>query len=319
MGMSDTVVDNAAHDKDKYKKRDFIELVELLDGKGIKFNIMSKEDAFNILHDINYYYKITVYKRNFLKGIDGKYINLEFSYLADLAAVDMQLRYLFLTATLDIEHSLKTLLITKITENKEIDGYDIVQRFFHSTKSSKRPLNENIILGNIKDKSHYQYNLYNTHKNAISAWVLLEVISFGDFLRFFEFYFKKYSDSDFVISSLMGPLAGVKRIRNASAHSNPFLFDLENGEVSRVSKYVKEYSEKNGIGELFYKCYKIHDMISLLFIHEKFVKGKGSRYYRIESFKSLIVQASSKITYADKNTIGYFLIIIKNVVDNYVV
>lgn len=305
--------------QDKYKKREFDELIELLEYKGVKFNIKTKEEAYYILHDLNYYYKITVYKRNFLKGNDDKYINLEFSYLADLASIDMQLRYLFLAATLDIEHSLKTLLITKITENKDIDGYDIVQRFFHSTQNNNRPLNETIVLGNIRDKSHYQYNLYNTHKNAISAWVLLEVISFGDFLRFFEFYFKKYSDDDFIISSLMGPLAGVKRIRNASAHSTPFLFDLENGEVNRVSNYIKDYSEKKGIGELFYKCYKMHDMISLFFIHEKFVKGKGSRYFRIESFRSLIVQISSKITYGDKNTLRYFSEIIKKIIDNYMV
>lgn len=41
--------------------------------------------------------------------MNNKYIDLEFSYLAELASIDMQLRYLFLAVALDTLHALKTL------------------------------------------------------------------------------------------------------------------------------------------------------------------------------------------------------------------
>ncbi len=315
----DLIKDDIESHKRNYPKKSFEELIDCLDQKGIKFNITTKDDAFHILHDINYYYKLTVYKRNFKKNKDGKFIDLEFSYLTDLASVDMQLRYLLLQATLDIEHSLKTFLVTKITENEEEDGYDIVRRFFHSTAYSKKVLTKDSILESVKNKSHYQYKLYETHKAAPSSWVLMEVISFGDFLRFFEFYFKSYSaSSEFNINSLMGVLNSVKRIRNACAHNNAFLFDLANSDIKRVSGYLKEYAKNLGIGELFYKCNKVHDVLCVFYIHEKFIKGKGSREHRIESFRALTTKSINRFSYINKdNDILYFFKILKNILDKY--
>lgn len=302
----------------KYPKKSFEELIDCLEQKNVRFNIMTKEDALNILYDLNYYYKLTVYKRNFKRDEDGKFINLEFSYLTDIASVDMQLRYLLLTATLDIEHALKTYLIRHITENNELDGFDIVKRFFHSTIESNKPLNKDIILENTKNKSHYQYKLYEAHKIAPPAWVLVEVMAFGDFLRFFQFYFKKYPNVEFEIESLMGALNGVKRIRNASAHNNAFLFDLAGFEIKNVNRHLKEYSESRSIGELFYKCNKVHDVLSVFYIHEKFVKGKGSRKYRIEAFKALIMNSIERFAYLNSgNDILYFFKILNKVLDKY--
>ena len=51
----------------RHPKKDFEELVDVLQSKGIKFNIINKNEALRILKDINYYYKLTVYRRNFRK------------------------------------------------------------------------------------------------------------------------------------------------------------------------------------------------------------------------------------------------------------
>lgn len=304
--------------KNKYPKRSFVELIELLETKGVKFTNIAKDEALLMLQDLNYYYKLTVYKRNFKRDHNNKFKNLEFSYLTDLASMDMQLRYILLTATLDIEHALKTFLVAKITDNLEIDGFDIIRNFFHSTIKSFNQLDENIILKNAKHKSHYQYKLYETHKIAPPAWALMEVISFGDFLRFFEFYFKKYPTKEFNIHSLMGVLNSVKRIRNASAHNNVLLFDLANSDIKNVSNYIKRYAKELRIGELFYKCNKIHDILCVFYTHENFVKGKGSRKQRMNEFKDLTIKFEKKFSYMDNdNDILYFLKIANLVIDKY--
>lgn len=307
-------------EKEKYPKKNFEELIDCLCQKGVKFEILSKDEALKILHDLNYYYKLTVYKRNFRKDKEGNWIDLEFSYLVDLASIDMQLRYLLLAATLDIEHALKTFLVTQITKNQDVDGYDIVKRFFHSTTESLKPLSRDTILKSTQHNSHYQNSLYHAHKNAISAWVLVEVVGFGDFLRFFEFYFKKYPCTEFKIDSLMGSLYGVKSIRNASAHSNPFLFDLASVELNTVNKELKKYAEERGIGEMFYKCLKVHDILSVFYIHEKFVLGSGSRKHRVSEFKLLIEKSKKRFTYMEaRKDIVYFFEIINKVLDKYII
>lgn len=304
--------------KNKYPKKSFEELIDSLYEKGVRFNNMTKDEASLVLRNINYYYKLTVYKRNFRRDKNGRFMNLEFSYLTDLASMDMQLRYILLTATLDIEHSLKTFLITKITENTDVDGFDVVRSFFHSTTDSFYKLDKDIILENVKNKSHYQFKLYETHKTAPPAWVLMEVIKFGDFLRFFEFYFRKYPTEEFKVDSLMGVLNSVKRIRNASAHNNAFLFNLYDSNINTVSSYIKKYAEERKIGELFYKCNKVHDVLCVFYIHDFFVKGKGSRQHRVEEFKELTIKFTERFYYMDiDNDILYFLKILNLVLDKY--
>lgn len=219
---------------------------------------------------------------------------------------------------LDIEHALKTYLITSITKNRELNGVDIVERFFHSTSQSKRPLNKDIVLKSIQHEGHYQYNLYKANKLYLQAWVLVEVMGFGDFLRFYEFYFTKYPIDNINIRSLMGSLHSVRRVRNASAHNNAFLFDLANTNIKKVNKYIKEYAKSREIGELFYTCNKVHDVLSLFLIHENFVKGKGSRRHRIEAFKDLTEKSLGRFEYLDSNNdIMYFFRIMNIVIDRY--
>lgn len=310
--------DDLGIQKRRYPKKSFDELIDSLSEKGIKFNKTTREEAFQILREINYYYKLTVYKRNFRKDRDNKFINLEFSYLTDLASVDMQLRYILLTATLDIEHALKTFIVAKITENVDVDGFDIVRSFFHSTINSFNILDKDIILKNVKNKSHYQYKLYEAHKAAPPAWVLMEVINFGDFLRFFKFYFRKYPTEEFKVGSLMGVLNSVKRIRNASAHNNAFLFNLADSDINNASNYLKNYAKNRGIGELFYKCNKVHDVLCVFYIHETFVKGRGSRRHRVDECKELTTKSIKRFSYMDKdNDILYFLKILKLILDRY--
>lgn len=304
--------------KNKYTKQSIDELINHLEEKNVQFNIMSKEEASYILRDLNYYYKLTVYKRNFKRDSNGKFKELEFSYLTDLASTDMQLRYLLLASTLDIEHSLKTFLLTHITENEQTDGYDIIHSFFHSTKNTSKPLDKEILLKNAKRKGHYQYNLYETHKDDPPAWVVMEVINFNDFIKLFKFYFKTYPNEEFNANSITGVLHSVRFIRNACAHSNPFLFDLHRSEIKHLNGYVKNYAKELGVGQLFYKCNKVHDLLAVFYIHQNFIKGEGSKHYRKKEFEELTNRSIERFSYMNKdNDILEFFNILKKILDKY--
>lgn len=90
-------------------------LIDKMVANGILFNIFDQNTAKDILQTRNYYYKISSYRKLFNK-IDGKY-NIEFATLADLAVIDMQIRYFLMDICLDVEHSIKTALMDVITKN----------------------------------------------------------------------------------------------------------------------------------------------------------------------------------------------------------
>lgn len=287
--------------QEKYPKKSFAEQISLLESKGINFDRISKEEAKEILKDSNYYYKLTVYKRNFHRDIDNKFVDLDFSSLVDLARLDMQLRYLLLRACLDIEHALKTYVLTKITDNNELDGYDIAKRFFHSTTNRPRPISETSIMERANNDIHYQYNLFTTHKISPAIWVLMEVISFGDFLGFFRFYFRKYPEPKMDIHSMMGVLNGVRKIRNAAAHNNAILFNSPDATIDNVSNILKKYANDLEVDSLPYNQNKTHDILCVFYIHKFFVKGEHSKNLFIQAFSDYIADFEDKLSYMDTN------------------
>lgn len=303
----------------KYKKLSFDKLYEeLAENKGIKFTGFTKKEAIETLTDLNYYYKLTVYKRSFKRDKETrKFIDLEFKTLCSIASVDMQLRYLFAEACMDIEHALKTYVISHITDNDEVDGFEIVNRFIHSTTETNNPLTLDGILDNAKSSTHYQHNMYKIHKETPPIWVVMEMISFGDLVRFFKFYFKLYLPKDFDVNPMSSILMGVKNIRNMSMHNNPFLFDLSKGEVDHPNKYIKNYCSDKSIGECFYKASKVNDTLSVFYAHHFFVKGEGSKKHRLKAFRNLINRTLKRFEYIDSsNDIMYYFNILSKVVDN---
>ena len=91
------------------------ELIQHMKNKGIKFNIINEKDAEDHLNSHNNYFKLTSYRKNYTKYTSGsnkgKYENLEFAYLVELARLDAEIRSLLLDISLDIEHFLKVELI----------------------------------------------------------------------------------------------------------------------------------------------------------------------------------------------------------------
>jgi len=165
------------------------EQIEHMKNKGIMFNIVDEKSAKEFLTYNNYYFKIKSYAKNYEKQLcgknKGKYINLEFAYLQDLSTIDMYLRKFIIRMSLDIEHYLKVQLLRDFMNNSEENGYNIVNDFLYENEYVK----DNIIK---KGKNSACTDLVNKYTGKFAIWNIVEVLSFGDFIKLYEIYYNKY-------------------------------------------------------------------------------------------------------------------------------
>lgn len=278
---------------------------KLRDEKGVTFNYVTEQDAVRYISDKNNYMRTASYRRNYQKHLNGKnkgkYINLDFAYLQELSVIDMHLRYLIIKMCIDIEHDLKVSLLKEIEQNISTDGYDIVSTFLTQKKYilkkiekiSSSPYTHNLIekyfvIEKLHDKNKNQY------KNIIigidcPVWVLLELLSFGDFIVFYEFY---YHNSPLQpISSALLHL--IKHLRNACAHNNCILENLNPGTSIAPVKFYKIIKSMPNINPN--ECRKkmsnrtILEFIGMLYVYEQVVSEKV-KYHRIIELKLLFFE-----------------------------
>ena len=111
--------------KPKLSPEEIIE--KLKTEKGVTIKNITEREAIEYLRYNNNYYRLASYRKNYdkkLLGEDkGKYIGLDFSYLIDLSAIDMHLRFLIIRMCLDVEHSLKVKLVNDVASCESEDGY----------------------------------------------------------------------------------------------------------------------------------------------------------------------------------------------------
>lgn len=181
-------------------KKTTSQLIKQLESKGVKFQIMSIDEADDFLQNRNNYMRLASYRKNYetSRGINqDKYINLEFAYLVELSALDMHLRNFIFKMCLDVEHSLKVRFINDVEKNDDEDGYQIVDKFLskkeneYICKSISRFSNSHFCGDLIKNYFDIKYNSKNfaigVNKFECPAWVLTELLQFGDFLKLYFF------------------------------------------------------------------------------------------------------------------------------------
>lgn len=274
------------------------ELVEKMKNeKGIKFEYMSEQDAVKYLSERNNYFRIASYRKNYdkhLSGVNiGKYIDLDFAYLSELATIDMHLRLLVIKMCLDIEHCLKVNLLSDISANSSEDGYDIVKVFlqknsfilrdiYYKRNSTyvKELISHYFCFDNITDNS--QLTKLNDDDINCPVWAFMEIIGFGEFLRFYDFYNSAYPKTNNKITN--GTLNAVKSLRNACAHNNCIIYNLRKTgtkptqEVTQFVGNINTISQNERRTKL--KSRPIFEIASLLCLYDKvaFDTIKSHRY-----------------------------------------
>lgn len=275
-----------------------------LKAKKVKFTHMSEDKAFEYLNNNSYYYKVTAYKHNFPKNNLGYYINLDFGHLVDIAIIDMHLRYLLIQLSLDIEHSLKTKLINFITEDVGENGYSILEEYndFELKNFLKKPGNtianyvhvKDKIFKVVKNKRDYNYETY--IKGDFPVWKLVEMMSYGQLASFIRFYVEKGKYKSTQLEIAKKYLYFSKNIRDSAAHSRPLLLNIV--EINQISKTSGNHNTNKGQAQKELKIYvenhlmkrkrstelltnfRIHDLCSLIYLHDTYVGGKFVRKVR---------------------------------------
>lgn len=210
---------NARKGEERMKKLlNYDELVQHMKDKGIKFEIVSENEALEFLKNHNYYMKLSSYRFNYQKHgaghqKEGQYLNLDFAYLQKLSTLDMYLRREVEQMCLDIEHAIKVRLIDEVTRNSQENGYELVKNYFSEEDPDLR------LLKNIRKNKAGEYckDLFNKYYPYFPIWALVELITFGDLLHICRYYDKKYGTCILLDNKFMNI---VRDFRNALAHNN---------------------------------------------------------------------------------------------------
>lgn len=247
--------------------------IEHMKSSGIQLNIVTEEEAKVYLQNNTYYFKLKSYNKLYDKNKDGKYINLEFAYLRELAVIDMHLRHLILKTTVDVEHSLKVQLIKDFNDS-DSDGYEIIKKYFEYNE-------------NVKDKILQKRNPYcedlitKLEQEGYALWNIIELLSFGDFIKLYKLFYEEYPDAQSG-TIFTYPMYSVKNIRNAAAHNNCIVNQLKktkNEEVNQNRKVVSYVSKiKNITKTQRQTCMQrqvMHDFVTLIYVVDKVIKSDG--------------------------------------------
>ena len=262
------------------------ELVDKMKNKGITFKYISETDAIEYLRVHNNYFRLASYRKNYDKHQTGKnkgkYISLDFSYLIDLSTIDMHLRYLIIKMCLDIEHFLKVFLLEKISLDSNEDGYNIVNDFIDKNNYIEQEICKkrfSTYVGELINKYFEFESIQNEDgntiikikKNKCPVWAFMEIIGFGDFIKFYKFYYSIQPNQPIPDSCLNL----VKSIRNACAHNNCVIHNLRSGNsrppfsISKFVGKIKTISKNQRESRLKHR--PILELVSLLYVYDSIV------------------------------------------------
>ena len=257
--------------------------------------------AENYLSERNNYLRTASYRKNYEKYLfgtnKGKYIKLEFAYLTELSTIDMHLRFLLMRMCVDIEHALKVRILEIIAMDVNEDGYSIVDDFLKEFPYIKKNIEgkaDSIFTGNLIDKYFklcYVINKTDCINTKIvevdcPVWVLVEIISFGDLLRFQEYYLSRKA----VKNTDRNVLNSVKSLRNACAHNNCLINNICPSGTTPPSVITQFISKIPNIGKEErsnkLSCRPLFEIVCLLYVYSRSVSPdvKNARMQELKEF-----------------------------------
>lgn len=295
----------------KDQKLKIEEQIEDLASKNVIFDdesdkskgLMTEADARSFLRYNTFYFHFKHYAHAFetYKNTSTiKYVELSFGKMVELSKLDMYFRRIVLHMCLDVEHLLKSRLLYDISINDEEDGKNIVGKY----------------ISNLKDGYKYYVGIKAKYKNSIlsklvakfpddqkdlAVWKFVEVLSFGEFIDFYEFYHSEYSERALQggVPTFVKYLDDIRFLRNAAAHNSTMLSHLNSKEdleptyniKNIIIKKKQERDKSNGNKRKLFEGidvskqlsnYVIHDFVTLLFLYRDLLKHSldGGMYCR---------------------------------------
>lgn len=280
------------------KKLTILEQLEDMRLKGITFNYISEKEACSFLKYNNYYFKLKSYGKNYDKYIatakKGQYINLDFSYLQELSTLDMYLRKLIISMSLDIEHALKTQLLYDLSQNESENGYNITKQYLDADYMRVKSLHDKI--GRSAASDLIQTKIKSNDEYAL--WEIVEVMTFGEFIDLYQLYYSLYPCKDKDYSNF---LWSIKFLRNAAAHNNCILNSLKapyhitihkTKEIQLEISYIKTLSPNTR--EKWMSNPVIHDFVTLVFVYVNLIKSAGIKQAGMKQLKWLFEERMLK-------------------------
>lgn len=243
-------------------KLNFEGLLEKLHDRKITNGSFTDDEIIDYLKTRSYYYKISSYRKNYPKSPQGGYANLTFNHLEITAKLDVRLREYLLNMCLDVEHALRTSMMTILTEDNQEDGYKIVENF-----QDEFPEKFSDILSHFRNNK-YKQDMFNK-RTQISVWVLMEIIDYGTLVQFLEFYTTHNTNHEDELYPYQQRF--IKNIRNACAHNDVYLINIfdKTTNIPRPQPAIKSFATYMSINNGLVRYQKIIDLIALFFIHKR--------------------------------------------------
>lgn len=218
--------------------------------------------------------------------------------------------------SLDIEHFLKVALIKAVEDRmvniKSEDGYKILEGYLNAddiidfddkVKASTKRKNRynNKFSQNLKNP--YCYGLIRKYNEEMPIWAYVELCSFGDIKDLIDYY-SNVTGWNLGIDTIT--LDRVRQIRNACAHGNCIINDLNHNSivnsavVSRTPSFLARFLISAGInqGARHNKMSnpRINQIVHLLYVFDKIVVTENTRSKRVAELHNMIdnrLQANS--------------------------
>ncbi len=303
------------------------EQVRHCEEKGIQFNKISKTKATQYLEANNNYFKLRSFRKNFIKNPDlGKYTNLDFADLIDLAIIDNRLRRILLEMALSIEHFSKVHLLKVLQEAQE-DGYSIIHDYICQLSDDNR-----ISLYSDLHKNKGSTYCGNLHKKYIKndvtkcpVWVFIEVISFGQYLHFYEFCKSRLSNQAIKkeLELRLYLMRTVKDLRNACAHNNCIINDLRAPLPAQykpniqVTKAIANLNVSKKIRQKYLHRAAFYQIVTTLYAHTLIVSSQGVRKHisgELFQFKERMYRDNS---YSENDIVKSTFNFLSNIIDSW--
>jgi len=289
------------------------ELIEKLKTKNIKFELMSEDEAILYLNRYNYYFKIMSYRKNFDSRVNDNgeetFSNLDFFMLKDLSIIDMKIRRTMMIFCLDIEHFFKVYLLNKVYEHFG-DGYTIVKEYFDFLKQENQGKQYDNFISelNNRENSVYSQELAIKYKGDYPIWVIIELTSFGKFVKLFKFIADKIDDSE--MNKYAYLLKNVRELRNACAHNNCIINDFRRKDSYKyLDKGLKNFLYKNGFKKTTISTKmsnpRVQQICTLLYLNHITSLSESMSKYNKSELRRLKRRVLENIDIYSKNNLVY--------------